>query len=98
MTIKKSSSTKIYPGSDSSTWPASGSMWRWTGFLFSPNVLGDDNHLHRVSVKEGDLVFLAKVIYCTKAEITCNFIFGEKVVIWAFPCSQWNRYFEAVSQ
>ena len=85
--------TKFYPGPDSSTWPPSGSLWKWCGA--NRLSVGDSWAGDAVAdVCLGDLVFLAEVVYCTKSEITCNLIFGEKVIIWTFPCSMWNHYFE----
>lgn len=85
---------KIYPGPDSSTWPASGTMWHWTGGVLGPKIIDENGCFDRIDLEYGTIVFLAKVIYCTKSEITINFIGGEKVFVWTFPCSKWDKYFE----
>lgn len=90
------SAITIYPGSDSSTWPANGSLWKYIG---DGNTIWNETFNDSpVSIRKGDLVFLAKVIYCTKSDITINIIIGEKVAIWMFPCYRWNEWFERLEQ
>ena len=89
--------SKVYPGSDSSTWPANGTLWKWVYPYSAPLYLCEDTRtMRQLQVREGELVFLAKVIYCTKDTITCNFIFNGTIVIWAFSTQTWNKYFELV--
>jgi len=85
-------SIKIYPGPDSSTWPAKGSLWHWV--RRPPARMLVAGHFEAINIPYESIVFVVEVVYCTKSEMTVRFIAGEKVYVWTFPCSAWNSFFE----